>query len=246
MEDLDNSEIDLKELFLYLLSKAVPIVLVSLLLGVLAFCYSRFYVEPEYEASSGIFIVSSSGSVLSYTDLQLSSSLTEDYAEIAKTRSVAEKVIEATGVDMDYEELQNYLTVTNPSDTKILYFTIRYTDAEIATQLANAYAEVLQTEIVEIMNIDKPTIFQRAIVNNEKVAPSNAKYAAVGFAIGFVVMCGIYIVIHLMDDTVTTQEEVETLFGMKTLAAIPADADELKEIKQNRNRRRKKNKGGAK
>ena len=239
MKNKENDEIDLAELFGYLLSRALPILLVAVLFGVLAFCFSAFYIEPEYEAESGVFIVSSGNSLISYTDLQLSSSLTQDYAEIAKTRTVAEKVIEATGVELTYEELGELLTVTNPSDTKILYFTIRYTDPEIAARLANAYAEILQTEIVEIMNIEKPTIFQKAVVNDKKVAPSNAKYAVMGFLAGFILMCGIFIVRHLMDETVTSIPDVENLFGMKTLAAIPADADELRELRQAGHRRKK-------
>lgn len=231
VENEQDVEIDLKELFKYLLSHAVVIIAVSLICAIAAFCYSSFYIEPEYESSAGIFIVSSGSSLLSYSDLQISSSLTEDYAEIAQTRTVAEAVIEKTGVDLTYQQVQSLLTVTNPTDTKILYFTIRYTDPEIAMKLANAYAEVLKTKIGEIMNVDEPTIFQSAVVNNEKVAPSNSKYTLIGFAIGFIISCGIFVIRFLLDDTVTSAEDIEKYFGMKTLAPIPADPEELKEAK---------------
>jgi capsular polysaccharide biosynthesis protein len=231
-------EIDLKELFKYLLSHVVVIAAASIICAIAAFCYSSFYIEPEYESSAGIFIVSTSNSLLSYSDLQISSSLTEDYAEIAQTRTVAEEVIEMTGVDMDYEDVQNLLTVTNPTDTKILYFTIRYTDPEIAMKLANAYAEVLKTKIGEIMNVDEPTIFESAIVNNDKVAPSNAKYTLIGFAIGLIISCGIFVVSFLLDDTVTCAEDIEKYFDMKTLAPIPADPEEIKAAKLSKKKKK--------
>jgi capsular polysaccharide biosynthesis protein len=236
-------EIDLKELFKYLLGHVFVIAAASIICAIAAFCYSSFYIEPEYESSAGIFIVSTSKSLLSYSDLQISSSLTEDYAEIAQTRTVAEEVIEKTGVDMTYTQLQKLLTVENPTDTKILYFTIRYTDPEIAMKLANAYAEVLKTKIGEIMNVDEPTIFEYGIVDNDKVAPSNAKYTLIGFAIGLIISCGIFIVKFLLDDTVTSAEDIEKYFDMKTLAPIPADPEELREAKLMD--KKKKSKGKA-
>lgn len=63
-------------------------------------------------------------SLLMFTmaDLQLGTALTSDYQEVFKTWEVHEMVIEELGLPYSYKEMQSMLTVSNPEDTRVLYY----------------------------------------------------------------------------------------------------------------------------
>ena len=85
--------IDLVEVFHLLLHKW-KLLFVAILAGsVLGGAYCTFLLETTYRAEASLYITSSE-SLLSFSELQLSSALTEDYAYIIKSRTVLERVID--------------------------------------------------------------------------------------------------------------------------------------------------------
>ena len=92
--------IDLYDLF-YLFRQKLPGILVSMVLGgMLVGMFTFFFIAPKYEATSKLYIVSSSSdSVVNLTDLQIGTSLTADYEELVLSRPVLESVIENLGLD---------------------------------------------------------------------------------------------------------------------------------------------------
>ena len=96
-ETLVNEEIDLLELF-YLFRQKLLWILAALViggLGVGAFTY--FFITPTYEATAKLYIVSASNdSVVNLSDLQIGTSLTADYQELARLlgeKETAENVL---------------------------------------------------------------------------------------------------------------------------------------------------------
>ena len=63
-----------------------------LITAMLAGVYYLVGVKPSYQADASIFITNNE-SVITVSDLQLSSELTEDYAKIIKSRNVLKQVI---------------------------------------------------------------------------------------------------------------------------------------------------------
>ena len=74
---------------------------VMLITAMLAGVYYLVGVKPSYQADASIFITNNE-SVITVSDLQLSSELTEDYAKIIKSRNVLKQVIKELDLDLDY------------------------------------------------------------------------------------------------------------------------------------------------
>lgn len=71
-------------------------------------------------------------------DLQASSLLTKDYAELIQSRQVVETVIAQLNLDLTYEQFLKKLTVTTQNDTRILSITVKDEDPYMASQIADA------------------------------------------------------------------------------------------------------------
>lgn len=99
--------IDLLELFWVLVNRWKIILLTMLITAMLAGVYYLVGVKPSYQADASIFITNNE-SVITVSDLQLSSELTEDYAKIIKSRNVLKQVIKELDLDLDTEDSVNW------------------------------------------------------------------------------------------------------------------------------------------
>ncbi|OUQ47257.1 YveK family protein [Lachnoclostridium sp. An118] len=229
MEELTRSsrqeemEIDLLELFHVLLRK-VWLILICLVAGaVIVGGYTRFLITPQYSASATIYILSNTTSITSVADLQIGTELTGDFAEIARTRSVVNAVIDEVGLDESYEGLLSRLSTTNPSGTHLLKLTATDPDPQRAADIANAYAQVMASQIADIMNTDEPNIAEEAVKPSAPASPNLLKNTALGGLAGAFLACLVIFIQFMMNDTIQTEEDVRKYLDINTLAAMPLE-----------------------
>ncbi len=231
-QNTEEMEIDLKEIFLLLLSKWWIILLSGLILAGVVGTYNKFFVTPMYSSTTQLVIVGSTSTITSLTDLQIGSSLTKDYIMVVKSRPVVEKVIENLKLDMSYEQLLSRVQVTNEAETRILSISITDADPYMAKQIVDQFALVSKTRIAELMDIAEPGILSAGVVNENKVSPTTAKNAAIGGLLGIVLCMGVFIVRFLLDDTIKSSEDIEKYLGLTTLAILPYEEAGVEEQKR--------------
>ena len=215
--------IDLMELGLVLLHHWWMLVMGFLIGGILAGCYTVFAITPMYKASSTIYIFNKTTSITSLTDIQLGSQLTVDFQIIAKSREVLEAVIDDCDLQMSTGALSGSLTVTNPTDSHMLTITVSNANPELAARIANSMADILRQQVADIMNTDKPSTVERAVVPTRPSNPSLTGNIEKGALIGLVLVLAFLVVRFLLDDTISSEEDVRRYLGLNTLAAIPYD-----------------------
>ena len=90
----EETEIDLLELFYYLKAKLVWLISFFVIGAVIAGLITYFLITPKYTATSKLYMVSaSSDSIVNLSDLNLGTSLTDDYVELLKIRPIFEEII---------------------------------------------------------------------------------------------------------------------------------------------------------
>lgn len=143
--------IDLVELFWVLVNHWKIILLTMLITAMLAGVYYLVGVKPSYQADASIFITNNE-SVITVSDLQLSSELTEDYAKIIKSRNVLKQVIKELDLDLDYRELSKLVSVTNPDNSHIITITVTCGDVELCRDIANSLMNIGLDRISQVYN----------------------------------------------------------------------------------------------
>lgn len=214
---------DLPALIFYVLGKAKYIILAALLGVLLAGLYARFFIVPQYEATSKLYIVNSSGVQISMSDLRVAANLTYDYQEIFKTWEIHEMV--RSDLDLTYSdsEFRSMLTVSNPDDTHLLYITIRHTNPVEAMQIANAYARSARTFIYQVMGGIEPTEFSIALVPSTAVTQSRDHHMLIGSVAGAALMIVLFALGFLMDDRPHTPDDITAVVDVPTLAVVPRE-----------------------
>ena len=244
----DEQEIDLLELA-RVIWKKIWIVAIGFILGaVLAFCITKFFITPQYKATSSIFVFSKGTSLESLTSIQIQNNLTGDYQYISMQRDTLEDVIDELALDTTYEQLKATVSITNPSNTHVLEISATNPNPVVAANIANSLAEKVRESISDIMNTDKPSVVQRAVVPEKKFSPSTTKNTMIGALAAAVLIIGIITVKFLLDDTIKTDEDVRKYLQLDTLAQIPyikGMEDRTKSSKSRQPRRRSASAGSS-
>lgn len=216
--------IDLIELFYYCLSRCYLIIIGAVIGAVIMGASAKFMSQPIYTATSKLYIVGQSGMSI-ITDLQIGSVLTLDYQEVFKTWEVHQMVNEQLGIQYPYSALQSMITVTNPEDTRILYITAHHTDAQMAAEIANAYAIAAKRFITETMLTDEPTTFSVALVPSVGGGTGVTGQVIKGFLLGTVLVGGLLVLAFVLDNRPKSPEDIMNCAGIPTLAVIPTGLD---------------------
>ncbi|MBD5540683.1 MAG: protein-tyrosine kinase [Lachnospiraceae bacterium] len=228
----DEMEIDLRELFFALLDK-LHILILSFILGAICLYFvSIAFISPKYQSSTSIYVLNKQdNSVVTYSDLQSGTQLTKDYAELVKSRSVTEKVINQLKLNTVYEDMKyldsgalaSMISVDNTTDTRIIRITVTDTNPARAQDIANAIREAASLHIETVMDIEAVNVVDYAEMPMESVSPNVLMNTAMGAAAGTLIAAFIVILIHLTDDRIKGPDDVEKYLGVSVLGTIPLD-----------------------
>lgn len=239
--DSDVIEIDLREIFAVLFHWLWLLVLAALLVGAAGFSISRFVITPTYESTTRIVILNkeSDSNALTYSDLQMGTLMTKDYAELICSRHVVEQVISKFSLDMAYEEFTDMMKVVTPTDTRIIDITITNPSPMLAKQLVDEVRNVAAGRIEEVMDIKAVNVVDEGNLPTVPANPNVVLWTAVGFLLGGFAAAAVVLIRFLLDDTIKSSEDIERYLNLSTLALIPVTVEETEEAAKKRRRHKK-------
>lgn len=207
----DELTIDLGELFRVLLSKVHIIILAAILMALVAFVGTKLFVTPMYTSVTKMYVLAkdenSTTSSSNYSELTAGSMLTKDYMELVKSRPVLEKTISVLNLKMQPAELANMISVSTPTDTRIMTVSVESANPKQAKEIADAVREAVSVQIKEIMSVDSVNTVEEGNLPTSPSSPNTMKNMMLGGILGFVIAAGIITLIYLLDDTIKTPEE---------------------------------------
>lgn len=224
----DIVEINLGELFSILLGRAFLIISAGLFFALVGLFLSKFIVHPVFESTTKIYILNKEeNQTVTYSDVQISTQLTSDYAELIKSRYVLEEAIQRLNlVDVTFEDLAKVVKVDTPSDTRIVAITAKDEDPLRAMEIANCIREVSSEHITNVMDIDAINVAETANVPTSKASPSVFRWTIISGFVGTVIVAFFVVLRFLMDDTIKSNDDVERYLGLSTIGLIPLSSDE--------------------
>lgn len=217
-------EIDLVDLFAHLKQHVALIIVLALIGTIASILITRFAVTPKYEAVASIYVVSASAnSALDLTDLNMGTSLTNDYKKLVLSRTMLENVLRDTGEELSVAGLEKMVSIGNESGTRILEFKVTSPDRTQAMRLANSFVRQSILFLPEVMGVkdNAPTVIDLAI---EPQAPSNQNYTrntAIGLLVGVLIAVVILVVQYMLKDTFDAADDLEKYLGVVPMAIVP-------------------------
>lgn len=187
-----------------------------------AFCWG--VMPNEYTAKVSIYALSKNTSnsnpeeAVTYSDLQSSQLLANDFAELAKNDQVRENTAAALGM----QDLSDYkISVTSSNTTRILKVEVTGRNPENAALIANKLATEIGQTAVRVMGIEAVNVVNEAQVPTEPSGPRRVKYTLVALLAGLFLAVVIVVLRGMLDTTVRSAEDIEELLNVPVIGRFP-------------------------
>ena len=226
-QEANTIEIDVLALLRTIWRKKFLILLTAILTTGLAFAYSAFLATPQYDSTTRLYVVNQSsdnGAGITNQDLQAGSFLVQDYKEIILSQDVLKNVTTTLGIT---EDIKGKITVTIPTDTRILSITVRDSDPDQAATIANTLRDEAAKKIIEVTKVSDVTTLEAALPAEKPSTPQTKRNLVLGFIVGAFLATALVLVLEVLDDRVKRPQDIEEGLGMTLLGLVP-HADKLK------------------
>lgn len=128
---------------------------------------SVFIYEPEYTATSQVFVEPSTSDTLHGEALALADYQTlEAYQVLAKSPAVLSQVLENTSTSYSMAELHDRIAINRPDNSRILNVVVTAENKNDAAAIANALAYSLQEEVKILLKVDNVSVILKAGISN--------------------------------------------------------------------------------
>ena len=226
-QEANTIEIDVLSLLRTIWRKKFLILLTAILTTGLAFAYSAFLVTPQYDSTTRLYVVNQSGdngAGITNQDLQAGSFLVKDYKEIILSQDVLKNVTTTLGIT---EDIKDKITVTIPTDTRILSISVRDSDPNQAATIANTLRDEAAKKIIEVTKVSDVTTLEAALPAEKPSTPQTKRNLVLGFIVGAFLATALVLVLEVLDDRVKRPQDIEEGLGMTLLGVVP-QAEKLK------------------
>ncbi|MGE9992155.1 Wzz/FepE/Etk N-terminal domain-containing protein [Streptococcus alactolyticus] len=228
MNSNDNASIEIDVLYLLrkLWSRKFFIIFIALVVGTIALLGSVFLIKPKYTSTTRIYVVSRTADSITNQDLQAGSYLVKDYQEVITSNEVLSSVIDKEKLSLTPNELSSMISVTIPTDTRVISISVEDDNAQEATTIANTVREVAAEKIKAVTKVDDVTTLEAAEVPKEPSSPNIKRNTLIGVIAGGVLAVISIIILEILDDRVRRPEDIEDVLGLPLLGIVP-DIDKL-------------------
>lgn len=246
LQNEEEIEIDMGELLRYLAGKAGYIILTALAFAVLALAVTTFCMTPRYTSTTKMYVLNrQTNEGVTSSDLQSSTYLTKDYMEMIRSRTVIEAVIADLNLNSTYEDVLGQIDVSAASDTRVIAISVTDKDPYEARDIANAVRNAAAAHIQSVMNTEAVTVVDEANIPTKKSSPSTIKNVAIAGGVALFLALVVCVVLYLMNDKVTTAEDVERYLGLSVLTSMPLEEEEVRRKKARKKLEKKKRRATA-
>lgn len=217
----DEDEIDLADLIFTLIRRWKLIVLTAIpvvILGVI-FAATR---PTVYQAETTLIVSNNMSSVsLDSSDISLSQRLVITYSEIAKNKSILNKVINKYDLDTTAEGLAKLVTITPVDSTELISLTYKNSDPQLAAMVTNEIANEFMDKVVQVMRVRNVNVVEKAQVPVQPLPKKRVLILLASVVLGLAAGTGMAFVMEFLHKKLRKPSEIQAILGVSMIGMIP-------------------------
>lgn len=223
----NNNEFDLGKLFAIFRVNWVVIVLTTVVLGLIGFFYSTFFISPTYSSNLLLCVSNTTSGSEQYiyynqTDIMASNKLVNACGDIITSNSVLEKVSKKLGNKYSAGAIRGMISISSEEESQIFKLSVLCNSPEDACLIANTIGDVAPEIINEYLKPTSLKVLDSAKPSNAPVSPNVTRNTLVFCLIGLVVSYGFFFLRSQFDLYIRSEEDIKNLFGdVPILGIVP-------------------------
>lgn len=213
-------------------------VCVVIAVGVLGASAYSFFTTPLYEASTRLFVSTTSTTSVSdvYQGNLFSQQRVASYTELLMGKTLAQRTIDKLGLNMKVEDLQKHVKASAKADTVLIDVAVRDESPVRARDIADALSDEFVVMVRELETPEDGAVpnarviaEQRASIPDKPVVPKTAQNLLMGLAAGALIGVAVAFLRDRLDNTVKDHEILSAITGVGLVGSIPLDKERRKE-----------------
>ena len=218
-------EINIVPLLKEILKKLWLIILVGIIVGGAVFAGAKVLIKPSYRSGFTAYVNNKQGKkttdYLTSSDVNAAKELVLTYKSIISSNSILSAAAESIGVDLSYNELAKKVSTEVKDETEIITVYVVDTDPQFAYDYAQAISKTAPAYMAQIVEGSSMKIIDYPEYSEKRFKPSYTRFALIGFLIGALIVVVFVIIRYFMDDTVKSENDIESSFSIPILGVIP-------------------------
>lgn len=216
--------ITLKDLFRILKGRFYLVLLIPALAIAATAFWSYIMLVPIYATSAQILVNTEQGDAIRIDNqtIETDLKLINTYNDIVKSPVILDKVIELENLDMAADELTDKITVENNEESQVISITVVDESLETAVRIANTTAEVFQSEIPLLMDVNNVSILTPAVEKSgqQPIAPNTLLNIAIAAGVGLVLGIAAAILLNYLDNTLKNESDINEYLNIPVVGIV--------------------------
>jgi len=221
----NETEINVIPLLLFLLKKVWIIILAGIVAGALGYTATKLFVQPTYKCSFTAYVnnkkAATSTEYLNSSDVSAAKQLVLTYSQIFRSNTILASADEAMNISYDVKQLKKMVGTEIQDETEIIQVYAVANSADEAYEIASAIANVSPKIMADIVEGSSMKIVEYPQLPDSIYKPNYRNYTILAFVIGALLSAAVLVILHLKNDTVTDEEDLEGRFSVPVLGIIP-------------------------
>lgn len=216
--------ISLKELFQTLKKRLWLIGLITIIAAIISAVISFFVLTPIYQSQTQILVnqAKSDQQLYTGTEVQTNIQLINTYNQIITSPVILDTVKEELNLDRSVPALKEQIQVSSATDSQVVDLVVQDESPHMAAKIANTTAEVFQSKISKLMNVDNVNILSKAEVGKDiaPVKPQPLLNIAIAIVVGLMIGVGVAFLLEYLDNTLKTEQDIEQILELPVIGVI--------------------------
>lgn len=218
-------EVKFEDVFKSLKNNLRLILISTLSVTLVSAIITFFFIPPEYEASTKVYIGKERFKNVSTTytneEINMYQRLIKTYSELVKTKDLVRKSISNVGQDISVNEVLSKLQAISIADTQILQIKYVSDSREEAYDMVYGITEEFMKLSKKLYPKGNVHIIQQPIVPEVPVGPNKKMNVAIGALLGMMIGLGVTFLKEFINNTYSNKEEVERDLEIPCIGIIP-------------------------
>lgn len=221
--------------YLRILQQRWRIIALATVVGVLGALVASLLSTPMYQASTRLFVSTSSAASVNevYQGNLFSQQRVASYTKLLTGTTLAERTINRLGLtDVSAADIAGKVKATSAPDTVLIDASAQDSSPERARDIVNALSDefVLMAAELETFDPNRPptarvVVEQHASTPSSPVSPKTKRNLALGFAVGLLAGLGLAVLRDRLDNTIKSRQALDEVAGVGLVGMVPFDKE---------------------
>lgn len=222
------SNFHLEKIFWILKTKLLYMIMAAVILASGVGLYASFSSTSTYLAEISFYAYSNPdyiGTDVSQSagEVTQAKNLLESYMQIIASENFLNKVIDYLDYDVTVSYLRSCIGAAAVGNTAVFVVDVYNESPVFAMEVANAIGELAPAEVIRIVKAGGIEILDAAKLPTTPYESTNViKMSVIGGALGFILSAMFFVIKGLLDTTVRRRYEIEDMFTIPILGAVPS------------------------